>query len=259
MVKEGEEQKLGNPTYSKWLLDAIHKIRSQKQRPNVDRICHAVRQFHKVSNDSIIEQLELAVRDGTILKVISKGICSYRDPDSSHRKRVLKVGCKTDLTKYIIRSIKDVDKDVGLSLKQIEKHVQETYNVETIETDLIKQLKVSMKKGISLKKLTKDGRFIKLGEKATTVADLDTTGSVQSTNEDEFSSGDFSFTFEVEDKVCNFFLICPLTISHVMFINCIFFITRFHCVLPDLVLQMRRGNRDNFGIISIKTYFVTHH
>lgn len=200
MVKEGEENKLANPTYSKWILDAIHKIRSQKQRPNVDRICHAVRQFHKVSNDSIIEQLELAVKDGIILKVISKGICSYRDPDSSFRRRVLKIGAKTDLTRIIIRCIKDNGNEAGLSLKQIEKHVQENYNVETEETDLIKQLKISMKKGLSRNKLVKDGRFIKLGEKAFPVTDLDTTGSVHSA--DEFGS-DFSFTFEVEDKVCN--------------------------------------------------------
>ena len=238
MVKEGEESKLANPTYSKWILEAIRKIRSQKQRPNVDRICHAVRQFHKVSNDSIIEQLELAVRDGSILKVISKGICSYRDPDSRFRKRVLKVGSKTDLTKIIIRSIKDIGKDVGLSLKQIEKHVQEVYNVETIETDLNKQLKISMKKGLSRKALTKDGRFIKLGEKATPVAELDSTGSVHSAYEDEFSS-DFSFTFEVEDKVCkNFSLICSFIVAHcqsfVMFINCICFITRVHYVVIGL-------------------------
>ena len=199
MVKEGEEPKQANPTYSKWILDAIHKIRSQKQRPNVDRICHAVRQFHKVSNDSIVEQLELAVNDGLILKVISKGICSYRDPDSSFRKRVLKIDAKTDLTRVIIRCIKDVGNETGLSLKQIEKHVEENYSVVTEETDLLKQLKISVKKGLSRDRFVKDGRFIKLGEKATPVTDLDTTGSLPSA--EEFVS-DFSFTFEVEDKVC---------------------------------------------------------
>ena len=229
MVNEGEESKHANPTYSKWLLDAIHKIRSQKQRPNVDRICHAVRQFHKVSNDSIVEQLELAVNDCLILKVISKGICSYRDPDSSHRKRLLKIGAKTDLTRVIIRSIKEAGNEAGLSLKQIEKHVQENYSVETEETDLLKQLKISLKKGLSRDKFVKEGRFIRLGEKAIPVADLDTTGSVHSA--EEFVS-DFSFTFEVEEKVCKISLYCLhlyifYLISNqtfVMFIICIHFI-----------------------------------
>ena len=201
MVKEGEETKLANPTYTKWILEAICKIRSQKQRPNVERICHSVRHFHKVSNDSILEQLELAVRDGSIQKVLNKGIVSYRDPETSFRKRVLKVGAKTDLTKIIIRSIKEIGEDVGLSLKQIEKHVQEVYNVETVETDLSKQLKISMKKGLNRRALTKDGRFIKLGEKASRSTELDSTSSLHSAFEDDFSC-EFSFTFEVEDKVC---------------------------------------------------------
>ena len=206
MVNEGEEGKHANPTYSKWLLDAIHKIRSQKQRPNVERICHSVRQIHKVSNDSILEQLELAVDDGLILKVISKGICSYRDPDSAQRKRLLKIGAKTDLTRVIIRSIKEAGNDVGLSLKQIEKHVQENYSVEAEETDLLKQLKISLKKGLSRDKFVKEGRFIKLGEKAIPSTDLDTTGSFHSAEE---IVSDFSFTFEVEEKVRKITIFIP--------------------------------------------------
>ena len=33
-------------TWQSWLLDAIHKIRYQKQRPNVERIAACVRMHH---------------------------------------------------------------------------------------------------------------------------------------------------------------------------------------------------------------------
>ncbi|XP_053392728.1 histone acetyltransferase KAT6B-like isoform X5 [Mercenaria mercenaria] len=204
MVREVEAGESANPTYTKWLLDAIHKVKSQKQRPSDDRICHAVKQTHNVSKDSLKEQLELAVKDGFILKVLNKGMCSYRDPNSGPRPKSLKISRKTDLTKYIIRALRN-SSESGLSVKQIEKYVEDIYSVEVEETSLFENIKASIRKGISRKMFEKDGKLIKLIERPN-------AGTGPSDIADEFSS-DHSFCFEEENKevcppcpVCSFCL-----------------------------------------------------
>ncbi len=60
-------------TWQSWLLDAIHKIRYQKQRPNVDRISACVRMHHpQYSNEAVEEHLEACAQNGAIQKVGKK-------------------------------------------------------------------------------------------------------------------------------------------------------------------------------------------
>ncbi|KAJ8013508.1 hypothetical protein DPEC_G00030510 [Dallia pectoralis] len=73
--------KLANPLYTQWILEAIQKIKRQKQRPSEDRICHAVATFRGLDKQTVLEQLELGVHDGSILKVTNKGSASYKDPE----------------------------------------------------------------------------------------------------------------------------------------------------------------------------------
>ncbi|XP_052765696.1 histone acetyltransferase KAT6A-like isoform X4 [Mya arenaria] len=204
MAKEGGNSgEHANQTYTKWLLDAIHKVKSQKQRPNDERICNAVRQIHKVSKDSLLEQLELAVQDGRILKVMNKGICSYRDPDIRPPPKPLKVSRTSDLTKFVVRAVKNGDLEHGMTVKQIEKYVQDLYSVETQESSFTESLKSTIRKGIVHGMFEKDGKFIKLKEK--TIA-----GSGQKVDDDNC---EYSFCFEEENKevcrpcpVCSFCL-----------------------------------------------------
>ena len=43
-----------------WLLDAIHKIKYQKQRPNVERVAACIRQHHpQYSNETVFQVLIL--------------------------------------------------------------------------------------------------------------------------------------------------------------------------------------------------------
>lgn len=65
-------------TWTAWFLDAIRKIRSQKQRPSVERIAHAVRLQHDYHEEVIAENLQLAVKRGDILKLFNKGQSSYK-------------------------------------------------------------------------------------------------------------------------------------------------------------------------------------
>ena len=40
-------------TWKQWILEAISKIRSQKQRPSVQRICQAIGSHHKFHEDIV--------------------------------------------------------------------------------------------------------------------------------------------------------------------------------------------------------------
>ena len=62
-------------TWQSWLLDAIHKIRYQKQRPNVERISACIRMHHpQYSNEAVQEHIEMCVANKTISKVIMTNI-----------------------------------------------------------------------------------------------------------------------------------------------------------------------------------------
>jgi len=54
--------KLANPLYTEWILEAIQKIKRQKQRPSEERICHAVSTSHGLDKGVVLQQLELAVK-----------------------------------------------------------------------------------------------------------------------------------------------------------------------------------------------------
>ena len=88
-----------------WLIEAIGKIKGQKQRPSAERICHAVRQTHSKSSGPILRdelimtRLSQAVLDGKILKVCNKGQTSYKEPN--HHTRQLTVNKGADLTKVL--------------------------------------------------------------------------------------------------------------------------------------------------------------
>ncbi|XP_069123759.1 histone acetyltransferase KAT6B-like isoform X3 [Argopecten irradians] len=209
MVKEGEREGLANPTYLKWILEAIGKVKCQKQRPSFDRICHAIQQYHKVTKESIEEQLNLAIKDGTVLQVYNKGLVSYKDADANaHLKpKVLHVDKSTDLCKIIVRSIRALGEMEGSSLSKIEKHIQNSYNVELHDgIDLMYQLKDSLKKGESSGLLVKDGRIVKLGEKS---HESDSAGSSSHSGSfDEDSGSDQSFSFEQNLKCAKPIPIC---------------------------------------------------
>ncbi|XP_072038641.1 uncharacterized protein [Amphiura filiformis] len=94
MVKDSDSC-LANPKYTQWILEAIRKIKKQKQRPSQDRICQAIRSSRSVSKALVLEQLELSVRDGKILRVLNKGVASYRKPDPPVKKDDAKTGEET--------------------------------------------------------------------------------------------------------------------------------------------------------------------
>lgn len=168
MVREAKDflqPRLANPNYTKWLLDAIRKIKNQKQRPNLERICNAVRQFHNVTRETVEQHLESCVKEGTVLKVYNKGLCSYKDPKriSQLKSRTLKVGKGSDLVSLIVRSVKELGEVGGSHLKSIENYICRSYNVDLLDgVNLNQQLRLWVKKGIKSGHLCQDGRLIKV-------------------------------------------------------------------------------------------------
>lgn len=171
MVREAESC-LADPKHTQWILEAIRKIRKQKQRPSEERICNAVRSGRDIRDSCVLEQLKLCVRDGSVIKFVNKGVASYRDPDgtpamrgrrsANHEKNPSNLGRNSDLLKLIQKVIADTGEG-GLTIKSVEKYVRQHHKVDSsLDADLGSQLTLAAKKGLATGKLIKDGRLFKV-------------------------------------------------------------------------------------------------
>ena len=189
MVREGDKKGVADPTFVKWLLDAISKVKSQKQRPNEERIASAIRFTHKsLKQDVIMDQLQLAVLDGHILKVENKGTYSYKDPahSSSSRGKMLQVHKKVDLRRIIIRAIKNLGEIGGSNLRNINKYIQQTYSLESTDSsNLMHCLRVSMKKAVEFGQVIRNGQLYKIGACSESESVASTASYLQSSDDDD--------------------------------------------------------------------------
>lgn len=131
-----EQVTYGISDWEKWILSAIRKIRSQKQRPSVERICHAVRQHHPHSEEVIKDYLEQLVSSGIVVKVFNKGQNSYKDPGGVKQLRHLNLTKDSDLSKVILRATRELKEKDGSTLKSIEKYIQQSHCIELSEPDV---------------------------------------------------------------------------------------------------------------------------
>ncbi|XP_071953852.1 uncharacterized protein [Antedon mediterranea] len=160
MAKESG-QCLANAKYTQWILEAIRKIRKQKQRPNQERICNNLVSGHGLSRETTYEQLELCVRDGNVLKVLNKGIESYRDPEGVRGMRgasTRTVNKSTDLVKVIKAAIKELGEG-GSTFKEIEKYITQSRRIEVgSPSELSTKLRTAIKRAVASGRLVKYGR-----------------------------------------------------------------------------------------------------
>lgn len=152
--------------WEKWILDAIRKIRTQKQRPSAERICHAVRHHHPHREDVIREYLEQLVSAGTVLKVFNKGQNTYKDPGGIRNSRQLKLTKDCDLSKVICRAARELREKDGSSLKSIEKYIQQSHTIELSEpdVDLSSVIKLSAKQAVEKGLVVHDGKLYRAVE-----------------------------------------------------------------------------------------------
>lgn len=157
----GEPAVVGREEWTKWILEAIRKIRSQKQRPSVERICHAIRQHHNFHEDVVGENLDYAVKAGSVLKVYNKGQSSYKDPGGCQSK-TLRIGKGVDLCKIFSRSVRELGERDGSNVKSVEKYLYQTYNVVLEEgVDLKQLLRIASKRAIARGFVTQHGKVYK--------------------------------------------------------------------------------------------------
>ncbi|KAM9134007.1 histone acetyltransferase KAT6B isoform 4-T8 [Pangshura tecta] len=167
--------KLANPLYTEWILEAIQKVKKQKQRPSEERICHAVCASHGLDKKTVSEQLELSVQDGSILKVTNKGLASYKDPDNPGRFSSVKPGIlpksvkgsrgasnelrNVDWNKLLRRAIEGLQEPNGSSLKNIEKYLRSQNDLASIFNNPVFQqrLRLGAKRAVNNGRLLKDG------------------------------------------------------------------------------------------------------
>ncbi|XP_018370417.1 PREDICTED: histone acetyltransferase KAT6A isoform X2 [Trachymyrmex cornetzi] len=152
-------------TWSTWFLDAIRKIRSQKQRPSVERICHAIRQHHYYHEEDIAEHLEIAVKRGDVLKIFNKGQSSYKDPGIVQSKK-LTVTRSADLSKVLSKAVRELGERDGSSLRSLERYIRQSHAVEeSAEGDLRISLKLSAKRAVERGLVIQDGKLFRQSER----------------------------------------------------------------------------------------------
>lgn len=156
-----EQEEVPQAVWSRWILAAIRKIRSQKQRPSVERICHAIKQHHNYHEDVVAEHLETAVKQGTVLKVYNKGQSSYKDPGGL-QNRTLNVEKGCDLSKVVAKAVRELGERDGSTLKSIEKYVRQSHTiVESTDKDLKTALAVAVKRAVSKQLIVQEGKTFK--------------------------------------------------------------------------------------------------
>ena len=166
MVKDGENSdSAADALHAKWILEAIAKIRNQKQRPNEDRICNALQSSHKVPREDGLEFIKVAVKEGSILQVHNKGLVSYRDPStvSQLQTHSLEINPRTDLLKVMLRSIKELGESSGTTLRSLENYIRSSYSVHPKEgANLSLLLRMQAKRAVNNGHLQQEGATFKL-------------------------------------------------------------------------------------------------
>ncbi|KAJ8418204.1 hypothetical protein AAFF_G00139130 [Aldrovandia affinis] len=167
--------KLADPLYTEWILEAIQKIKRQKQRPSEERICHAVSALHGLDKETVLEQLELSIHDGSILKVTNKGSASYKDPDNPGRVTSLKPGGfsvspigsvwapadlrNVDWNKILKQAIEDLDDPGGSSLRNVERYLRSQDDLANVVSSPAFQQRLRL----AAKRAVNNGRLLKSG------------------------------------------------------------------------------------------------
>ncbi|GFO12509.1 histone acetyltransferase [Plakobranchus ocellatus] len=167
MVRELDKNIEVNSTYLSWILEAVHKVKHQKQRPNNDRVIGAIRQNHQVSEESILEQLELAVKAGLIIRIESNNDYTYKDPALTPCKpsklKVLDVEKKADLSKYVYQCLREPQNGKGLMLKSIEKYILSRCELKNNNGNAFtKNLHMCVRRAVQLGRLVQSGKLIKV-------------------------------------------------------------------------------------------------
>ena len=161
--KDKEKDREPDPKYALWIIAAIGKVKGQKQRPSEDRICHILETVYGLDPQVALEQLELCVKAGKVLKVVFKDKASYKDPSKvpQHVRAALKK--PKDFIKFIKEALENVGDENGCTQQQIASYITDHHagSLESL-SDTQTRLKESLKKGLASEAFIKEGRYYRL-------------------------------------------------------------------------------------------------
>ncbi|XP_059621865.1 histone acetyltransferase KAT6A-like isoform X2 [Phlebotomus argentipes] len=161
--------------WSDWILEAIRKIRFQKQRPSIQRICQAIGAHHKFHEDIVAVKLEEAVEAGAVIKVYNKGLHSYKAPMA---RRCVSVNNSTDLSRLVAKAVKELGECEGSTIKSIENYVQKSTNIQLApDTDIKDVIRNSVKTAVTNGLLINEGKLYKVGKLKATPQKSTTPGT----------------------------------------------------------------------------------
>lgn len=140
------------------LLAAIRRIKGQKQRPGEERICATMSIKYAMPQDETLALLEKAVQAERVIKLINKGMPSYRDPDTmSVSKAPMN---PSDTTRLIKKAVLTVSLD-GATIREVEESIIKEHGL-VHNTDFTEQLKDTVTKMLESGRLEKHGRILKV-------------------------------------------------------------------------------------------------
>lgn len=161
-MKDSKEVCVSFSQWQKWVLEAVNKIRGQKQRPSMERIVNAIRQHHRYPVTVIETQVERCVESGAVLKVFNKGQNTYVNPRGTLNRKLI-INSDTDLTKLLVKIVGQLDEE-GSSYKNIDRYVHHAYSIELENDgcDLTTFLKSTLTKAVDKGLLVLDGKLYRL-------------------------------------------------------------------------------------------------
>lgn len=161
-AKEKENAGASFSQWQTWVLEAVNKIRGQKQRPSLERIVNAIRQHHRYAPADIEIQVERCVESGAVLKVFNKGQNTYMNPGGTANRKLV-INADTDLTKILVKVVGQLDEE-GSSYKNIDRYIHHAYAIELKNQgcDLGSLLKSTLTKAVDKGLLVLDGKLYRL-------------------------------------------------------------------------------------------------
>jgi len=221
------------------LLDAIGKIRSQKQRASIERICATMRrQNADITTEEVSSQLDDAVRTGAIICVESKGAVSYREcsPCSSNhtggRRRhlsdpVIRRPSPGTISEAVILAVREIGS--GCSQDMVEQHVRKrcpdasglSYaDLHAVVTDACKHL-VATRRFLSrdgLFYLKSDDHFTLLRASSTSLGTAD--GQLPSTTVNDSQVLQCNLVTSITARVARMYRFCLVCVCCVCLSGC---------------------------------------
>lgn len=159
--KEKEKDREPDPKYAMWIIAAIGKVKGQKQRPSEDRISHILETVYGLDSEVALEQLELCVKAGKVLKVVFKDKASYKDPAKVPRHIRGTVEKPKDFIEFIKEALENVGDENGCTQQQISSYIHD-HHAASLDSQTQTRLKESLKKGLASGAFIKEGRFYRL-------------------------------------------------------------------------------------------------